>query len=257
MKNDWILKKIKNSKFNKPIMIEGLPGMGNVGKIAVDFIVEALKAEKIYEINSYDFANCVFVNEEGIPELPKVEIYRKERKENDLFLVSGDVQPMTERGCYEFCENLLQLFKENGGKDVLSLGGMGLETPPKTPNIYCVGSSKAVIKQYRNNCIKSGVGIIGPIMVVSGLLVGLAKEQGINGATLLVETYGHPTYLGLKEARELLKTLNQKFKLKLDMQALDKEVKVIEKEIKDRVEKLMVMKEDKPTKKKEVTNYIG
>lgn len=256
MKENWILRKISNTKFTKPIMIEGLPGMGNVGKIAVDFIVESLKAKKVYEINSYDFANCVFVNEEGIPELPKVEIYHKKRDGNDLFLVSGDVQPSDERGCYEFCENLLELFKEEGGKEVLSLGGMGLETIPKNPKIYCIGSEKAIMKNYKVSGVKEGVGIIGPIMGVSGLLIGLARKHGVKGATLLVETYGHPTYLGLKEARELLKVLNEKFKLKLDMKSLDKEVKVIEKEIKDKIEKLLPLQEEKG-KKKDFTNYIG
>ena len=33
------IKFLNNLKFNKPILIEGLPGMGNVGKIAIDFMI--------------------------------------------------------------------------------------------------------------------------------------------------------------------------------------------------------------------------
>ena len=35
-------------KLNNPLFIEGLPGIGNVGKIAVDFLVEELKAKKLF-----------------------------------------------------------------------------------------------------------------------------------------------------------------------------------------------------------------
>ena len=37
-------------KLNKPIFIEGLPGIANVGKIAVDFMIDELKAKKLYSI---------------------------------------------------------------------------------------------------------------------------------------------------------------------------------------------------------------
>ena len=37
---------IEDIKLNNPVLIEGLPGIGNVGKIAADFIVEELKGEK-------------------------------------------------------------------------------------------------------------------------------------------------------------------------------------------------------------------
>lgn len=256
MKGAWTVKKLKNISLRNPVMIEGLPGMGNVGKIAVDFIIETLEAKKVFEINSYSFANCVFVNDAGLSELPKVEIYYKKLRNHDLFLVSGDVQPIDERGCYEFCDNLLDLFQNQGGKEVVSLGGMGLEEVPKKVHVYCVGSDKKIVNDWKSNGVKPAGGIIGPIIGVSGLLVGLASKRGLKGVTLLVETYGHPTYLGVKEARELLKVLNNKFKLRLDMNALDKEVKAIEKEIKEKLEKIVSLQEEKG-KKKEYTNYIG
>jgi len=238
MGRDWIIKRLKKVSFNKPILVEGLPGIGNVGKIAVDFIIESLNAQKIYEINSYSFANCVFVNDEGVSELPKIEIYHKKRKEGDLFLVSGDMQPVDAKGCYEFCDSLLDLFQENGGKEIITLGGMGIDHTPKKARVYCAGSDKRLIDQYKIQNVKTGAGVVGPIIGVSGLLVGLGKDRGLEGVTMLVETYGHPTYLGIKEARELLRILNSKLKLGLNMHDLDKEVKLIEEEIKDKFEKI-------------------
>ena len=56
----------KTPKLNMPIFIEGLPGIGNVGKIAVDFLIDELKAKKLYEITSYAFPHSVFLNEDNL-----------------------------------------------------------------------------------------------------------------------------------------------------------------------------------------------
>jgi hypothetical protein len=56
----------KIPKLKNPILIEGLPGIGNVGKVAVDFIIDELKAKKLYDIFSYTFPHSVFVNEKSL-----------------------------------------------------------------------------------------------------------------------------------------------------------------------------------------------
>ena len=81
-------------------------------------------------------------------------------------------------------------------------------------------------------------GVVGPIVGVSGLLLGLASRRGIDAVSLLAETYGHPMYLGIKGAKEILKVLNKKLSLNLDINKLDKEIKDIESEIMKKTEQL-------------------
>ncbi len=257
MNRNWIINRVKNTKIVNPVLIEGLPGMGNVGKITVDFIIESTDAEKIYEINSYNFPNCVFVNEKGVAELPKVEIYYKKINKIDFLFLSGDVQPINEEGCYTFCENLLILLEKLKCVNIVTLGGIGLEELPKKPKVYSTFTDVSIMKNFKNEGVKPAIGIVGPVIGVSGLLIGLAKKRNIKAICLLIETIGYPTYFGIKEARELLKILNNVYKLGLNMKELDKEVKLIEKEIKEKIEKMMLMKDDKQTTKKDVTNYIG
>ena len=71
----------KIPKLNNPLFIEGLPGIGNVGKVAIDFMIDELKAIKLYEITSSAFPHSVFVNEENLVELPTVEIYYKKNSD--------------------------------------------------------------------------------------------------------------------------------------------------------------------------------
>ena len=70
----------KFPKLKKPIFIEGLPGIGHVGKLAIDFIIEEMKAKKFLEVYSHSFPNLVFVNEKNLVELPTVKFYYIERK---------------------------------------------------------------------------------------------------------------------------------------------------------------------------------
>jgi len=45
----------KIPKLKNPILIEGLPGIGNVGKLAVEHLIDSIGATKFAEIYSKDF----------------------------------------------------------------------------------------------------------------------------------------------------------------------------------------------------------
>ena len=81
----------KLPKLNKPVLIEGLPGIGNVGKIAVDFMIDELKPTLIYTIHSDTFPHSVYVNDLNLIELPSVALFHKKVGKNDfIFLAELD-----------------------------------------------------------------------------------------------------------------------------------------------------------------------
>ena len=230
----------KIPKLNKPIFIEGLPGIGNVGKVAVDFLIDELKAKKIYEITSYTFPHSVFVNEDNLVELPIVEIFYKQfNDKRDLLLLGGDVQPIDEISSYEFSENILDIVDKFNGKEVITLGGIGLADIPKKPRVYCTGNTKKIIERYKNELVSNKLyGVVGPIIGVSGLLLGLAGRRNMEAISFLAETYGHPMYLGIKGAKEILKILDKKLNLDIDINKLDKEIKDFENQLMKKTEQL-------------------
>jgi len=238
----WKIDQIgKKPRLNNPILIEGLPGIGNVGKVAIDFLIDELKAKKIYEITSYSFPHSVFVNEDNLVELPKIEMFYKQfnGKKQDLLLLGGDVQPTDEVSSYEFSEKILDMLKEFNGREAITLGGIGLAEMPKKPKIYCTGNSRKIIQKYKDSMVDNKLyGIVGPIVGVSGLLVGLAKRKNIDAIAFLAETYGHPMYLGIKGAVELLKFFDKKLGLKINMKKLHEELKEIEGDIMHRTEQI-------------------
>ncbi len=255
----WEFKLIgKKPKLKNPILVEGLPGIGNIGKVAVDFIIEEVKAKKLYEVTSFSFPHSVFVNEENLIEMPVIEVFYAKRKKQDLILLSGDIQPMDEKSCYEFCHLLLSKFESLKGKEIITIGGIGLQDVPKTPKVYCTGNNKKIIEKYKKNTkLNNNIyGVVGPIVGVTGLLLGLAGKKKIPAIALLAETIGHPMYLGIKGSREVLKILDKKLDLGIDLNKLDSEIKDLEKEIKFTTEKLAKIQKDFAKKNSE-TSYIG
>jgi uncharacterized protein (TIGR00162 family) len=217
-------------KLRDAVLIEGLPGIGNVGKLAVDFLIQELKPKKIYEFFSYSFPHSVFVNEQNLVDLPKIEMYYTEVKGVPLLLLAGDTQPIDEVSSYHFSNEVLNLAQKLGTKEIITIGGIGLSNVPMTPQVFCTGNCKDIVKRYTagtkiNNKI---FGVVGPIVGVSGLLVGLSTKKNMKAVSLLAETYGHPMYMGFRGAKEVIHVLNNKFELGLDTRKLDREIKKIE-----------------------------
>lgn len=251
----------KKPKLKNPILMTGLPGIGNVGKVATDFMIDKLKAKRLYDIFSYSFPHSVFVTEDNLVELPSITLYYKEAKakQPNLLFLGGDVQPMEEENSYLFSEKVLDLAQGLGCKEIITLGGIGLPTIPRKPKVYCTGNSKELIKKYTKNTkvISKLYGVVGPIIGVSGLLLGLSQKRKMKAVSLLAETYGHPIYLGIKGSREIIKVLNKKLNLKLELKEMDKEIDEIESEMKKKLK--LPLKRFKPGKTPfgEDVSYIG
>lgn len=252
----WKIDQISKANLKDAILIEGLPGMGNVGKIAVDFLIDALDAKKVYEITSNHLPHCVFVNEENMVELPEIEVFHKNIKGKSFLFLSGDIQPLDEVSCYEFCHSVLDTFQKGKGKEIVTLGGIGLGNIPEEPKVYCTGNNKKIIDKFsKSKAVSNNIhGVVGPIVGVSGLLTGLAGKRKIPAVSLLAETFGHPNYLGIKGAKEILKALDKEYKFNLDLSELDADINLAEKTIKKKLNKTTKLNKQ-PTQTD--TDYIG
>ncbi|MBN1386248.1 PAC2 family protein [Candidatus Woesearchaeota archaeon] len=252
----WKLQKVRDfPKLSRPVLIEGLPGIGNVGKITIDFIVDKLEARKVIDLVSHSFPPSVYINEENLVELPSIEIYHKRIKGRDFLFLAGDVQPVNEESSYEFSETIIDMLKRMGCTEIITMGGIGLPTVPRSPVVFATANSKRILDKYcRSTSLNpKSYGKIGPIVGVTGLLIGLAERQGIDAIALLAETYGHPMYLGIKGAREVMKILNKKLSLGLNLSELNKEIKEIENEMR----KIKGLNRIKGMKEGKEMEYIG
>ena len=223
----------KKPELKNPVLICGLPGIGNVGKIAVDFFKEELKSKKILEFSSCELPHTVFVNEKNLIELPSIQLYSIKTQNRDILLLVGDAQPINESACYDFCEKVVSILKESNCKEVITVGGIALRHIPKKPNVYCIGANKDNINSFVKGAKISTqlYGVVGPIIGVTGVLSALASKRGLFSVILLAETYGHPMFLGIAGAKEILQVLCQKFGIKVKLDSLEKEMTELEEEM--------------------------
>jgi proteasome assembly chaperone (PAC2) family protein len=255
----WTIKTVSKVPISKPILIAGLPGIGNVSKITVDFMIHELGAKKVAELRSYQLPHSVYVNDKNLIELPEIALYHKKVRGQDFLFLAGDAQPIDEPSTYDFCDTVLDYVEQNKCKEIICIAGIGLQIEPSIPQVYCTANNKKIIDQYKksvklNNNIS---GVVGPIIGVSGLLTGLAGKRNIPGIIFLSETFAHPLYVGIKGAKEIVKLLNTKFKLGISTKKLDKDIKEIEESVKKRPEDISkITKALKALKSKEI-NYIG
>lgn len=220
----------KKPKLKNPLFIEGLPGIGNVGKLAVEHLIENIKAIKFAEIYSKDFPPQVFINTDGTIKLVNNEFYywkAKKKNQRDLVLLTGDYQGLSSNGQYELVESILNIIEDLGVKEMFTLGGYGLGHEIKEPKVLCATTDTRLVKimkkygaVFKKN--EPGGGIVG----ASGLLLGLGKLRGLEGTCFMGETPGY--LVDPKSAKAILKILMKITNIDLNLSELEKKAKEIE-----------------------------
>jgi uncharacterized protein (TIGR00162 family) len=213
-----------------PVLIEGLPGVGNVGKLAAEHLIDELKAEKFADLYSKHFPPQVLVGDDGVAKLVNNELHfvKTENKDSsDLIILIGDYQGMTPEGQYELASKVLDVAKEFGVKKIFTLGGYGMGKVIKEPRVLGATTKSELVKEMMEFGItfpkgEPGSGIVG----ASGLLLGLGKLMGIDSVCLMGETSGY--FADPKAAQAVLEVLTKILKVKLDFSELEMKAKEID-----------------------------
>ena len=103
-------------------------------------------------------------------------------------------------------------------------------------------------------------GVVGPIIGVSGILLGLGKKHDVKGVSLLAETYANPLYLGIKGAKEVLRVIEKRFNWGINLKKMSREIIEAENEVMKKTKEwaLETLSSQAGAKaKKKETSYIG
>jgi hypothetical protein len=187
--NKPYLRIIKKPKLKAPTFIGGLPGFGNVGKIAAELLLEFTGAKRFAELYSPYFSDYVIIDQIGVCHLPRYEFYSCQMSDPNLIIATGDLQPSYDEphAHYILCTIIFDLALKLGCRQVITLGGYPVSTP-ELGKIYVAATSEQMAASLAGN-----IGFIyegGRIAGAAGLLLGLAKIQGVPGACILGQTTG-------------------------------------------------------------------
>lgn len=169
--------------FDDPVLVEGLPGAGLVGKIAADHLVE------VFDMTYYGAIQC-----DGIPQ---VAVYRNEQSdlyppvrlyadaERDLLVLQSDV-PVSATQASGFAGCVTGWLQDNGVVP-LYLSGL-VEEKGDVPELYGVATGEA-------DSIVDDAGLVPPrengmVTGPTGALLHRAGEVGLDAVGLIVQTEG-------------------------------------------------------------------
>jgi hypothetical protein len=203
------IKETGRPKLETPVFVEGLPGVGNVGKLAAEHLIDELGAKKFADIYSKDLPPQVFVEPEGGVRLVRMELYgwkAKKKSQRDLVLLTGDYQPMSNSGQYELVDRVLEILDKFGTKEIFTMGGYGLGRMVNKPGVLGAATNKQLVTRMEKHGVKfkedePGGGIIG----ASGLFLGMGQLHGMAGVCLMGETSGY--LVDPKSAQAVLEVL--------------------------------------------------
>ncbi len=209
--------KLAEVKLKSPtVVIQGLPGMGLIGKIAANFLVDQYDGVEIARIYSSFFPPVVQIdNEQGIGQLARMEIYAITKSTPNLLILTGDAQPH-DIGIIQVLNEVLDFVIELKAETVVCLGG--LRALEEGPEVAAFGYNEETMKwleEYDLSPLKGGE-ITGAV----GVFSALAAEKGLRSFGLL----GKLTLVGTDPlaSKNLLKRLAKLFSLDYKYEDLDR-----------------------------------
>ena len=181
-------RQIFNPVLKNPIFVQGLPGFGNVGKIAAYLLIKFCGAKPFAELYSPSFPDYLSVDSKGICRLPRYEFYAAPMEKNDFVIMTGDTQPSFDDvvAHYELCSEILDFVEKFDCGFIITIGGVPMSEDKA--QVYVAATSPRLAAEF----MEKGAVIYskGRILGATGLMLGLAKERGLEGLCLLGTTSG-------------------------------------------------------------------
>jgi hypothetical protein len=203
-------------------MLAALPDMGNVAGIGVNYIIKKLEAKLFAEIYSYWPPYVSY--KDGIIDYNQSSYKFHYLEKENLVIFNGEFNPTDPRRLYEICYEVVQMAERLNVKRLYSIGAALRPATDIEPKIF-----GAVNKEHLKEFVKKfGVELLegeGQITGFNGLILGIAKERGLE-ATCILGEIDNPNIVQPKAAQNILNVLVNMLDIKpFNMSELDEEEK--------------------------------
>ena len=207
-------------ELDDPVFVEGLPGVGHVGKLVSEHVVEQADSELVCRIHTEHFPPQVTVDDDSVAELACAEVYAVDTEGRDLLVLTGDHQAQDNVGHYRLTEAFLDVAQQFGAEELYALGGVPTGELVEEHDVIGAVSNEAQKERLEEEGVEfrseeRAGGIVGS----SGLLLGLGGERGLDAACLMGETSGY--LVDPKAAKAVLAVLEGLLGFDVDEEALD------------------------------------
>jgi proteasome assembly chaperone (PAC2) family protein len=231
-----MIKMTASPKFKSPVFLCAWPGMGEVAIKAALYLKDNLPFKEFARLQAGNYFEPAVVSvKAGVLELPKsmggiFYYYKDPKKTNDIILFISDAQPNIGSGL-SYAREIIDFSARHGARSIYSFAAMTVpieHTQP--PKVWIAATSKKVIAQFKDYGLKTLND--GQISGLNGLVLGIAKNKGLDGACLLGEI---PIYTiqieNPKASLAVLEVLNRSMGLGLDFKNLLERARFVDEEI--------------------------
>ena len=220
--------------------VEGFPGIGLVGPMAISYMIDKLGMEYCGYMESEEFPPLVSIH--GGTPMPPVRVYYSEKlKIATVFAEFAIPVKIT----YEVAAELKKLIQQEKIAKIISIGGMpsGVQLPmdddsdsekkAKPEEVFAITSSKKLDAEVK----KAGLSSVseGVATGISAMLLIEAARSNIPDITVLVpvdQNIVDPRY-----AEQAIKAIDSLADLKIDTTELEREAKEVEAKIREMIKK--------------------
>tara|TARA_Y100000310_G_scaffold221415_1_gene222986 strand:+ start:2437 stop:3144 length:708 start_codon:yes stop_codon:yes gene_type:complete len=235
------MKLVLNKKPKNVTIVEGFPGFGLIGTIAIEFLLEHLDTEKIGVVEMEEAPAMIAIHQNKVIEPISIHYNKK----YNLVLIHA-INVGKNQG-WKIAEIIADLAKSLTAKEIISLEGVGSPNPNSGRVFYYSTKNAKASKKLS--------GSVNPLM--EGIIVG------VTGA-LLAKSFKTPVLALFAEAKsnlpdskaaaEIIKAFDLYTGLKIDPKPLLKQAVLFEKKLKSIVGKTKQAEEIHDNKK---LSYVG
>jgi len=249
--DEYEIERVADPEFSDPVFIEGLPGVGQVGKLAAEHLVEELDGELVRRLYSTHLPPQVTVDE-GVTQLAAVEIHAVAVDDLELLVLTGDHQAQDNSGHYGLTDAVLDVAADLGAERLFALGGVPTGELIEEYDVIGAMNDDAQREELEDAGVAfRGDEPAGGIVGVSGLLLGLGERRDLPAACLMGETSGY--LVDPKSAQAVLEVLQDILGFEVDFSSLADRAE----EMEEVVRKIQEMEQGTPAPSDEDLRYIG
>src|SRR6056297_695498 len=107
--DEFDIERVADPDLEEPVLVEGLPGVGHVGKLAAEHLLEELESALVRRVYSTHFPPQVSV-EDGRTQLACAEFHAVTPEAGrDMLVLSGDHQAQDTEGHYGLTDTFLDV----------------------------------------------------------------------------------------------------------------------------------------------------
>lgn len=219
---------LKKQKTKGPLtIINGFPGIGLVGNIAANHLIDSLGLPMVGYVESAHIPPIAVIHKGAI--LPPLRIYQKD---NMMVVCSDTVVSLRET--VELSSMLGEWFEKQSPAQVISLAGIGVIGQTQQKFIFGTATNEALTRKLTKN----GVTLIkeGVISGMSGQLLLECAHRRLPSICLLAQTDQMKADPGA--AAVLIQKLNEVTGMKVDVSALNQEAEKIKERMKSLAEQM-------------------